>query len=1033
MKFRVKVLCGAIAVLAVTLVPAPAAADFSTTTQLATAMDIPAGFLGSSYSGSNVGASVETKTVAGFPVKGSSYLVLSTGQADRFTLPDNSGSMGSNVSGATGAAGQDQAQLTIRLKPPANAQCFAFDFRFFSEEYPEFVGKKFNDAFTAEIVQSDITFKNGSVVTPWNFAFDKQLNPITINSVAGMSKDNVTTFDGSTPLLSAVTPVELNDKNEVLITLTIQDVGDSIYDSAVAIDNARWLTTQNCTAGIINVGDRDEDGLPNEWEEKGLDVDGDGKIDLDLPAMGADPDRKDLFLEIDWMVAPQSCVWIVCWGGKDFSPTPAAINAVVKAFADAPVSNPDGSTGITLHVDSGPNSAMKAGATWGSRGRGNAVKHVASLGNRVNGRYNWAAFQKLKDANFDDERRDVFHYAIYADRYAGSGSSGISRGIKAADLIVSQGAFNGGSGFTLVQERGTLMHEFGHNLGLRHGGADNLNRKPNYLSIMSYTFQFPGLRVNGADGRLDYSPDLLDPLNEASLQEAVGLGPNAAVGNFGTVWTCGNSPFLTDNAAGPVNWNCAGSSTQSNVSADINGDGFRSTLTGQNDWINLKFDGGAIGLLGQSEPLPTLTEDKEITLDIAKKLGVLTGDFEALLTAPSTAMLVPDAGTRSVELKLANVGKKADTYTFKVAGQGLGVSSLPATSLSAGATKSLALKVNTAGLKPGEYDLQIMVLSKATGTVISTVGVAVTVPDFSDPAVRKAAQDASKKLAALSGSAGPDNRGDILEMLAAVEPSRSGYWMAEADGDLYAFGDVSAFSAVSMAPGVRVVAFDTSASGDGLWILDSSGKVHVRGTAKNFGNANLAGLAPGDAVATIAANPSGLGYTVFTDFGEALVGGDAKHFGDLPGLGIVPNGRIVASAATPTGKGYYMLGADGGVFAFGDAKFSGSIPGVLPGVELACPIVGLVPVPTGDGYWLVACDGGVFAFGDAYFVGSLPGVLPAGTTLNQPVNGMVPFADGYLMVASDGGVFNFSNQAFFGSLGDSVQNSPIIAIAAFAG
>ncbi len=33
------------------------------------------------------------------------------------------------------------------------------------------------------------------------------------------------------------------------------------------------------------------------------------------------------------------------------------------------------------------------------------------------------------------------------------------------------------------------MHEFGHTLGLQHGGSDGLNNKPNYLSVMNYTWQ----------------------------------------------------------------------------------------------------------------------------------------------------------------------------------------------------------------------------------------------------------------------------------------------------------------------------------------------------------------------------------------------------------------------------------------------------------------------------------------------------------------------------------------------------------------
>ena len=49
------------------------------------------------------------------------------------------------------------------------------------------------------------------------------------------------------------------------------------------------------------------------------------------------------------------------------------------------------------------------------------------------------------------------------------------------------------------------MHELGHNLGLRHGGGDNTNRKPNFLSVMNYAFQLTGLTRDGSNGVFDYS------------------------------------------------------------------------------------------------------------------------------------------------------------------------------------------------------------------------------------------------------------------------------------------------------------------------------------------------------------------------------------------------------------------------------------------------------------------------------------------------------------------------------------------------
>jgi len=106
---------------------------------------------------------------------------------------------------------------------------------------------------------------------------------------------------------------------------------------------------------ITMQGDADGDGLLDSWEENGLDVDGDGTVDVDLPAMGADPQHKDLFLELDWVAGN--------------APTRAGIQAMKTAFANAPIDagtnasalpggkdakpNPDGRPGINLWVDTG--------------------------------------------------------------------------------------------------------------------------------------------------------------------------------------------------------------------------------------------------------------------------------------------------------------------------------------------------------------------------------------------------------------------------------------------------------------------------------------------------------------------------------------------------------------------------------------------------------------------------------------------------------------------------------------------------------
>ena len=79
------------------------------------------------------------------------------------------------------------------------------------------------------------------------------------------------------------------------------------------------------------------------------------------------------------------------------------------------------------------------------------------------------------------------------------GNSGLAQSIPGGDLIVSLGGFTNGVG-TSQENAGTLMHELGHTLGLRHGGADDTLYKPNYLSVMNYSFQLNGLTIAGVPG-----------------------------------------------------------------------------------------------------------------------------------------------------------------------------------------------------------------------------------------------------------------------------------------------------------------------------------------------------------------------------------------------------------------------------------------------------------------------------------------------------------------------------------------------------
>lgn len=60
-------------------------------------------------------------------------------------------------------------------------------------------------------------------------------------------------------------------------------------------------------------------------------------------------------------------------------------------------------------------------------------------------------------------------------------------------------------------------------MGLPHGSVDDLNFKPNHLSIMNYNYQFDGVHKNGVRKFIYSDIDCLQ-LVESSLIESNGSG-----------------------------------------------------------------------------------------------------------------------------------------------------------------------------------------------------------------------------------------------------------------------------------------------------------------------------------------------------------------------------------------------------------------------------------------------------------------------------------------------------------------------------
>jgi hypothetical protein len=210
----------------------------------------------------------------------------------------------------------------------------------------------------------------------------------------------------------------------------------------------------------------------------------------------ADASKKDLFFEIDYMGPPSGKI-------QSHKPDTTALNQVVTAFSNAPT--PPGPVRLHVQVDDqiAHNDTTAFVPCTPAAASGEADFDLlkaqffgtANERNAVNG----------GTVNSRNAKALAFRYGLFVHNIspAGNTTSGCAE-IGGNDFVVSLGTWavvvdhNVGN---TDQQAGTFMHEVGHTLGLRHGGGDNINCKPNYISVMNYTRQGynPALRV------LDYS------------------------------------------------------------------------------------------------------------------------------------------------------------------------------------------------------------------------------------------------------------------------------------------------------------------------------------------------------------------------------------------------------------------------------------------------------------------------------------------------------------------------------------------------
>lgn len=196
-------------------------------------------------------AGVGDSSVAGFPTDAATFGVLSSGDVSTIQSPGTFSSTSLGGGNFRGNSDLDVTVLKVDFAVPAGSNCLSFDFRFLSEEYPDYVGGSLNDAFVAELDTSTWTTADSAINAPDNFAFDAAGEVVSINStgVGGMSGANGTgtAFDGgddesgtiddnggATVRLAASTQVTPGSHS---VYFSIFDQGDQIFDSAVFMDN----------------------------------------------------------------------------------------------------------------------------------------------------------------------------------------------------------------------------------------------------------------------------------------------------------------------------------------------------------------------------------------------------------------------------------------------------------------------------------------------------------------------------------------------------------------------------------------------------------------------------------------------------------------------------------------------------------------------------------------------------------------------------------------------------------------------------
>ncbi|MFO0613367.1 MAG: hypothetical protein U0414_12300 [Polyangiaceae bacterium] len=260
--------------------------------------------------------------------------------------------------------------------------------------------------------------------------------------------------------------------------------------------------------------DTDHDGISDGWEALGHEG-------VAFATLGAGPRHKDLFVELDVQEFTDAN------GLHTAKPSPIVIAALEAFYAGIDVPNPDGQSGIALHIvlDSilPETFVCTDGGFFGDDAPGNFLF------------------------------REAFHkVAVCPHPYSHGFADIVGRIVHMDVLEADSDPTNDLTDHAAWEWYALFLHEMGHNLSLRHGGFQDLNYKPNYPSLMNYAFPAWDTALNLSNATQRISHGTLPLVDECALVEAgqfpnIDAGPAEFLSTYPMGWSVGTN--------GDVDWN----------------------------------------------------------------------------------------------------------------------------------------------------------------------------------------------------------------------------------------------------------------------------------------------------------------------------------------------------------------------------------------------------------------------------------------------------------------------------------------------